>query len=145
MSLKIRKARIRDLNKIVEYYGPVGDSPTDHFSSVQRLRQLDLEQLLVAEQDGQFAGFLYHFIHKKPWFDPNVDRYASIQELHVLSEFRNRGIATSLLKTALSEIRRKGIKTVYVDTGEDNEVALHIYRKEGFRDLRKDVKLKLTM
>jgi ribosomal protein S18 acetylase RimI-like enzyme len=145
MSLQIRKATLKDLHKIVAMYGHVGDSPHDPFASVRRLRRLNLDSLLIAESQGDFAGFLYYFIYKHPYFEPGVQDYASIDELHVKRRFWNRGIGSTLLHTALEEISEKGISTVYVDTDEDNYRALHVYRKIGFKDMRRSVKLKLVL
>ncbi len=145
MSLQIRKATLKDLRKIVAMYGPIGDSPRDPFASVRRLRRLNLDSLIVAEWLGDFAGFIYYFIHKRPYFEPGVRDYASIDELHVKRRFWNRGIGSTLLRAAIDEISQKGISTVYVDTDEDNYRALHIYWKIGFKDLRKSVKLKLVL
>ncbi len=145
MSLQIRKATLKDLRKIVAMYGHIGDSPYDPFSSVRRLRRLNLDSLLVADWLGSFAGFVYYFIHKRPYFESDAGDYASIDELHVKRRFWNRGIGSSLLRTAIEEISGKGISTVYVDTDEDNYRALHVYRKIGFKDLRKSVKLKLAL
>ena len=145
MSLQIRKATVKDLRKIVAMYGHVGDSTHDPFSSVRRLRRLNLDTLLIAEWLGDFAGFLYYFIHKRPYFESCVDNYASIDELHVRRRFWDRGIGSRLLHTAVEEISQKDIHIVYVDTDEDNERALHVYREIGFKDLRKSVKLKLVL
>lgn len=144
MSVKIRRARSADFSKIVRLYGSVGDSPTDPFSNVSRLRKLNQTNLLIAEKGGDFAGFLYYVVHRRPWFDPNVERYAWIQELHVTPELHGMGIGTDLLNNALSRIRRRGISVVYVETGEENHVALHVYRKAGFKDSRKTITLKLN-
>lgn len=126
-------------------YGAIGDSPHDPFSSVRRLRRLNLQTLLIAESQGNLAGFLYYFIHQRPYFEPHVGDYASIDELHVKRRFWNRRIGSNLLREALREISQKGIQIVYVDTDEDNHRALHVYRKAGFRDFRKAVKLKLVL
>ncbi len=142
MSLQIRKATLKDLHKIVAMYGPIGDSPHDPFASVRRLRRLNLDSLLVAEWLGDFAGFLYYFIHKQTYFERGIHDYASIDELHVKRRFMGRGIGFALLRTALEEISRKGVRVVYVDTDEDNYRALHVYRKAGFTDFRKQIKLK---
>jgi ribosomal protein S18 acetylase RimI-like enzyme len=142
LSVKIRKVRPRDLPRIVDCYGRVGDSPTDPFSNVRRLGKLDHSNLLIAERDGQFAGFLYYFVHRKPWFDPSVRRYGFIQELHVLPEFRGLGVGTALLKNALSKMEGRRIRVVYVETGENNSAALHVYRKIGFEDFRRTIMLK---
>ncbi len=145
MSLRIRKAKEEDLRRIVAMYGSIGDSPHDPFSSVRRLRRLDLQTLLVAEWDRDFAGFLYYFIHKRPWFESNVDEYASIDELHVKRRFWGRGTGSTLLSVAIKDILRKGVRVVYVDADEDNERALNVYRKTGFRDFRRVIKLKLVL
>ncbi len=126
-------------------YGPIGDSPHDPFTSTRRLRRLNLDSLLIAEWQEDFAGFLYYFIHKHPYFELGVRDYASIDELHVKRRFWNRGIGSTLLHAAIEEISQKGISTVYVDTDEDNYRALHVYRKIGFKDLRKALKLKLVL
>ncbi len=145
MSLRVRKATRGDLRKIVAMYGPIGDSPYDPFSSVRRLLKLNLETLLIAEWQGEFAGFLYYFIHKRPYFEGDVDLYASIDELHVKRKFWNRGIGSALLQGAIEEVSQKGIRIVYVDTDEDNHRALHVYRKAGFKEFRKAIKLKLVL
>jgi ribosomal protein S18 acetylase RimI-like enzyme len=144
LSLKIRRAKSADFNKIVHLYGSVGDSPTDPFSNVGRLRKLNQTNLLIAEREGDFAGFLYYVVHRRPWFDLNVEQYAWIQELHVTPKFQGMGIGTALLNNALSRIRRRRISVVYVETGEENKIALHVYRKAGFKDLRKTITLKLN-
>ncbi len=145
MSLQIRKATLKDLRKIVAMYGHIGDSPYDPFASVRRLKRLNLDTLLVAEWQGDFAGFLYYFIHRHPYFEPEVQDYASIDELHVRRRFWNRGIGSTLLRAAIEDVSQTGISTVYVDTDEDNYRALHVYRGIGFKALRKSVKLKLVL
>ena len=145
MSVYIRNATPKDLRKIVAMYGPVGDSPHDPFSSVRRLRKLNLETLLVAEWQGEFAGFTYYFIHRYPYFERAVHEYASIDELHVKRRFWNRGIGTNLLRAAIEAVSQKGVRVVYVDTDEDNYRALNVYRKAGFVDLRRSVKLRLVL
>ncbi len=117
MSLTIRKARHSDLPKIVDLFGSIGDSPLDPFADIRKLEKLDFNHLLTAEEDGHFAGFLYYFIHRKPWFDPEVDAYATIMELDVRPEFMGKGIGTRLLAAALARIRKAHLNIVYVDTG----------------------------
>jgi hypothetical protein len=63
-------------------------SDLDQFAGIERLRRLPLDGLLVAELDLDVIGFLYWFRHRRPFFDPEVEEYASIQELHVFEGFR---------------------------------------------------------
>jgi len=67
----IRKAILADLGSIAEHYGPKGDTPLDPFTSEERMKQIiSLDDLVVAEVDGAFAGFVYFFVDSHPWFEP---------------------------------------------------------------------------
>lgn len=51
-----------DLGSIAEYYGPKGDTPLDPFTSAERMKQMiSLDDLVVADVDGAFAGFCLFF------------------------------------------------------------------------------------
>lgn len=66
----IRKALPADLTSIVEYYGTKGDTPWDPFADVDSLRQMvDLNDLIIAEVNGSFAGFAYFFVGDHPWLN----------------------------------------------------------------------------
>jgi len=49
--------------------------------------------------------------------------------------FRNVGIGTEMIKTLVEEARRMGLKVLTLGVFATNEMALHVYRKVGFREV----------
>ncbi|HLF07492.1 MAG TPA: GNAT family N-acetyltransferase [Thermoplasmata archaeon] len=142
--LDIRHGTETDHPALVVYYDG-GEGPLDQFVDLERLQRLPPEGLLVAEVDGKIVGFLYWFRHRKPFFDPAVDEYAMIHELHVFEDFQRRGIGRALLARAVEDIRTCGIGTVYIDTMDYNAPARALYESAGFRELFRDVHYKLEL
>ena len=143
MDLNIRKARSADLRSIVDYYGTKGDSPFDPFANEDLLRQkVGLDDLIVAEVNGSFAGFVYFFVGDHPWFEPEVDRFGHILEVHVKSQYQGRGIATRMLEYAMEDLRKRNVSVIYIDTGANNVEALHLYEKMGFREFGRTIHFK---
>lgn len=128
----VRPGRPEDLSVVAHHYGPIGETPWDPFASAQRLAGIPLEGLLIAEKDGAYAGFLYWFEGRKPWFDRGADRYAQLEELHVLPEFQGWGIAQKLVDRFLADVGERGIPLLYVATDETNQAAQHVYERAGF-------------
>ncbi len=58
-----------------------------------------------------------------------------IQRLSVHPGVHRRGVGTALLADALSWMRRAGVTRVFVNTHVDNEAALALYHRIGFRSL----------
>jgi ribosomal-protein-alanine N-acetyltransferase len=143
LDLNIRKARSADLRSIVDYYGTKGDSPFDPFANEDLLRQkVDLDDLIVAEVNGSFAGFVYFFVGDHPWFEPEVDRFGHILEVHVKSQYQGRGIATRMLEYAMEDLRKRNVSVIYIDTVANNVEALHLYEKMGFREFGRTIHFK---
>lgn len=61
-----------------------------------------------------------------------VAEQADLVTLAVLPAFRRRGIAAALLREALRQAALRGAGHMFLEVGEDNEAALHLYRKQGF-------------
>jgi ribosomal protein S18 acetylase RimI-like enzyme len=146
VDLKIRKALPTDLASIVDYYGTKGDTPFDPFANEDLLRQVvDLNDLIIAEVNGAFAGFVYFFVGNHPWFEPEVDKFGHIMEVHMKPQFQDRGIATRMLDYTIEELKKRNVTVVYIDTSAKNVEALHLYQKMGFREFGKTVHFKKTI
>jgi ribosomal protein S18 acetylase RimI-like enzyme len=142
----IRKARSSDLASIAKYYGVRGDTPLDPFTSEDRLKQMvDLNDLAIAEVDGFFAGFVYYFVGDHPWFDPEVDMYGHILEVHVKPEYQGMGTGTRMLEYAIEDLKKRNAKVVYIDTGSNNVKALRLYQGMGFKEFGQTIHLKKAM
>ena len=132
----IRVANEEDLRTIVEQYAPGGgDTPWHPFSDLERIRRLPREGLLVAEQGGRYAGFLFWYEGRRAWFDPTTKRskrYARISDFYLHPDFQGEGLGRTFLREALRRIRAYGIDTVFLEAEADNARARHLYESEGF-------------
>lgn len=131
--LDIRRATDADLASVGAHYAPGGgDSPWDPFADLDRLRRIRRAGPLVARTDGAYAGFPYGYEGRKPWYAPEVDRFAEISDLHVPAAFPGRGIGRALLREALNQIAAAGLLAVFLENDEDNLGARRLYESEGF-------------
>jgi ribosomal protein S18 acetylase RimI-like enzyme len=132
-TLIIRTASDDDLASVVAHYGAGGgDSPWDPFADSVRIRSVPRRGMLVAVLDGTYAGFLFWYEGRKLWYDPSVDRYARITDLHVVAKLRRRGVGRALLREALHRVHEEGIDDVFLETDDDNVQARGLYETEGF-------------
>lgn len=131
--LVVRSATEVDLPYIVAHYAPGGsDSPWDPFSDLERIQRTPRRGLLVAEVDGVYSGFAYWYVDRKPWYAPEVDRFARVSDLHVVPTVQGKGLGRALLRAALQSIRSEGIAIVFLETDENNVRAQKLYEGEGF-------------
>ena len=141
-AVSVRHAVSSDLVNIVRHYG-AGDSPWDPFGDLAKLESIPLEGLVVAEVDGDYAGFLYWFVGENPWFDPGVRKYAHIVEVQVVERYRGQGVGREMLTYALEQLAGNSIEAIYIDTSEGNAVAQRLYESTGFRPFSQTIHYKL--
>lgn len=58
---------------------------------------------------------------------------AEIITIATLPAARQTGLATHLLEALFQLLKRKDIRTIFLEVARDNEVARALYRKSGFR------------
>ncbi len=56
-----------------------------------------------------------------------------IMKLAVRPAFRNKGLATALVRTGLKKMREAGVRSVFLELRESNIKAAAFYRKLGFK------------
>jgi N-acetylglutamate synthase-like GNAT family acetyltransferase len=128
----VRQALDSDLPKIAEHYIGETLSPWHPFSSVDRLKAIPRNGLLVAEVDASYAGFLYWFAAQETRSDSAVENFAQIVTVRVRKEFWNGRVGLSLLAFALKDIERQEIPKLYVDAPEGNTHLRSLYEQVGF-------------
>ena len=77
--------------------------------------------------DAAIAGFAIAHPYKK---------HGRILTLDVLPEARRSGLGSSLLNECETRMRQRGCTEVYLETAVNNEAALKLYHKQGYRILR---------
>ncbi len=103
-------------------------------------------RLTVAEADGRVVGVvLWAPAFERPWFDPAVERWAELHELHVHPKFQNRGIGTRLAREAVRQAREAGFSAMYLETDDFNGHARRVYAKAGFKEHNRLVRYKIVL
>lgn len=86
--------------------------------------------ILIDERDGSLTGFIL--------FDYNVvDSFAHLLKILVNPEKRGQKIGKDLLNEAISILKKRGIKTFFLEVEEENLVALNLYENIGFKVIHK--------
>lgn len=109
----------------------------------ERLRSSDIESyykkaltnkdcvVLIAEKDGQFAGFIRAEADTiQPWFKHN--KILWLDDIYVKEEFRREGVARSLVQQAEQAAREKGIKRVQSRVYVFNKPIQELLRSMGY-------------
>jgi ribosomal protein S18 acetylase RimI-like enzyme len=103
-------------------------------------------RITVAEIEGRVVGFVMWSPAFEPaWFDPGVERWTELDELHVHREFHNRGIGTRLVRAAIAQAREAGYHAMYLETDEFNGPARRVYEKAGFREHNRLIRYKTAL
>ncbi len=132
MDIRVRPAVESDLSSIMPSFGPRGDPPWDPFDSLERLRTIPRDGLLVAEVDGEFAGFVHWFPVTETDADGTTHRWARIYNLFVAEPQRRKGVGRSLMTAALRQIVDGAFEYVRIDTSVGNLAARRLYEQLGF-------------
>jgi ribosomal protein S18 acetylase RimI-like enzyme len=99
-------------------------------------RAVENNELLVAEWQGEIAGFIHYAIHEDI-IDGGVNAFITC--LFVASEFRNRGIGSQLLRRTIEDALANG--AVGVETSTANPDARRFYEKHNFEQFMGEWKM----
>lgn len=95
-------------------------------SDWDRFEQFDPDGVFVAEESKGKTPVGYVISFRRPG-------YGYVSVVAVLPEYRRRGIAFTLVRTAIRYLRQLGVRTIMVDAPADSPPAVHLYEKVGFR------------
>ena len=119
------------------------DSVGDPFCDVRIIPEARIDWLIIAEIAGEYAAFLYWHLGERPFFAPQVERFAHIREIQVLEKLQGQGGGRKLVVYALERLRTLGTQNVFLATAETNKAARHLYESLGFRTFRKQIQYTL--
>jgi ribosomal protein S18 acetylase RimI-like enzyme len=99
-----------------------------------------VETVILAKVADEAVGFaLVRVVPSVLYSTP----HAELTELYVMEEFRQRGIASDLIAFARKSPLQKGARSILVQTGDDNEPALALYKKFGYEEYDLTLKKRL--
>jgi ribosomal protein S18 acetylase RimI-like enzyme len=88
--------------------------------------------LLVAEVDGEIAGYLYASLEERDWARL-VDAHGAINDVYVDERYRRRGVARTLVSAGVAALEEKGVKRVLLSSAWPNTEAQALFEACGFR------------
>lgn len=108
------------------YFDPELDSLSDFYDMLPEKREY-----FVAVEDGRIlgGGGMAEF--------SGIDGCAELQKLYLADEAKGKGIGRALFNAAENAARKKGYKLFYLETHHALESAIHLYEKNGFREIEK--------
>jgi len=131
MTIKIRKADLKDFNQIDALSEELlGSSVGNREEMFHRALENEDYLCLVAEINEVVVGFI------DMWALPDVSHgayLAQIQNLVVTEKMRGKGVGTRLIKEMIGFFKRKRYHEFHVWTEKENESAIRLYKRHGFR------------
>ncbi len=94
---------------------------------------------LAETESGTLAGYVFY-----QWGEGPLKlkrKKGVIYDLYVRPQFRNRGMGSALLKNALDDLKRRGVEIVQLTVMSKNNKALNLYKKYGFTETLKIMRL----
>lgn len=76
----------------------------------------------------ELVGYVWGYLHKF-----REEQRIYINEIHVLEKWRSQGIGKQLLDEMEKEAVLRRLKALYIHAEADNEKAVKLYQKEGFK------------
>ena len=120
----IRSATLNDVPAILAIERQVASAA--HWTAEQYNNLVHSGVVLLAEQAGEFCGFLCARIVAGEW---------EIENVMVAPEFLRRGIASELMGELIQRARDGHASAVLLEVRESNLAARGLYEKHGFREV----------
>jgi mycothiol synthase len=123
---------VRIFNECFGDYDDIRSITVQEAVKMEESPRFDAKGFFIAEWDGQPAGMVHAYVDKL-----REEPKGFIQSLAVLPSFRRRGIATRLVKDALSNLKQRGMQVAEAWAQSDREGCVHLYEsKFGFKVAR---------
>lgn len=92
-------------------------------------------ELINTLSSNPYAKLYTYSVNKKVvafiQYEDIYDRF-ELDNIYVLKEYRNQGIASILMEFMISEGKKKNIINITLEVREDNTDAINLYKKYGF-------------
>ncbi|MEM3697415.1 MAG: GNAT family N-acetyltransferase [Candidatus Bathyarchaeia archaeon] len=134
MRLVVGKAKEDDISSIVRlidrWINEMNWSwAADRGGTIQKVLEDENCEVLVAKVNERVVGFL----HQHFYLDIlHGSLMSHIDFMLVDKEYRNKGVGSKLLRTAVENAKKRGVTEIHVDTIFDQ--AAKFYRKYGFKE-----------
>ena len=133
--LKIREARQADIAELVV----LEDLCFDSYYRGHRFTQTEFRYYirsnrafcLAATRDSSVVGYVAGVVKRS-----TSRLLATVDSIAVLAEFRDKGLGSRLLGSAIQEARTRGCQRISLVVAERNETGIRFFVEHGFRKVR---------
>jgi len=124
--MKIRKLKEDDIVEVTAFSGKCDKLVVERGSIYWMFFKFFRNTCFVAIEENRIVGLILGFVNQ------NDSSVGFIHALGVDVDYRDKGIASSLIDTFSKKVKEKGAESVYLTTLPDNEKAINFYKKRGF-------------
>lgn len=158
MATTIRKAEARDLDSLgrlgamlmrthyafdqQRFLAPREGTERGYASFLGSLLDSPDDCILVAEQDGVVAGYVYAALEPLSWKELRGPA-GFIHDVAVADDARHSGVGTMLMQAAVEWLRQHGAPRVILWTAAPNQAAQTLFRHLGFRETMIEMTMEL--
>jgi len=130
----IRLVTEDDIPRILEIENEAFSPPWTHGSLLGEIYRDDSFFAVVDDSEHRVpnSGFISGFVILRRMGDDG-----ELLQIAVEKSARRSGIAGMLLETALLHARENGLKSVFLEVRRGNDAAVSLYKKHGFKTVRR--------
>lgn len=144
METTIEVPNIEDFNRVNELAKQVHEihvnwRPDLFLSAEEVITKEDFEQMIqereifIAKMQGEVVGYITFNIKEKNNHIMRYRKQLQIEAICVDERYRKKGIGTTLLRKVREFGKENGCTDIYLTVNEENENAIKIYEKFGFK------------
>jgi phosphinothricin acetyltransferase len=138
--VNIRQAAESDAPALLKIYAPYVESTAVSFEAVvpgveefaaRIAKSLSRWQYLVAERDGEIAGYAYGSVHR----ERAAYRYSVEVSAYLDPRFHRQGIGSALYRRLFDDLSAMGYCTAFAGITLPNEASVGLHRSVGFQHI----------
>ena len=104
------------------------------FAEAYRLQELgDVIMWVIELPEFGLIGQMFIQLYGPHQIQTNSTKYAYIYGFRVRQVYRGHGIGNRLLKTAETDLKRRGFERISLNVARDNDSARRLYEKAGYQ------------
>ena len=137
----VRAAKREDLREVIRLNR---ENLPENYSEdfFEEVLETNPESFLVAEEESRPDRLVGYIMCRVEIGFPLLGRGPIVKRGHVISiavapEHRRKGVGTALMIGGMNALRSRGCSEVYLEVRVGNEPAISLYRKLGFRVVRR--------
>lgn len=91
------------------------------------------EEIYIAKEDKEIVGYIIFNIKEKENHSMRYRKQLNIDNICVDERYREKGIGTKILESIKEIAKLKGCTDLYLTVNQENENAIKVYEKFGFK------------